>query len=84
MGFAVGTAWIVGWSLGALVVLIAALLLVAIIALGRQIAGQAGAITTALDGARRNTEPLFDLTHTNLALDRTAHGLRHARGGDTE
>ncbi len=82
MALAVATGWIVGWILGAVVVLIAALLLLAVIALGRRIAGQAGAITEALDGARTNTEPLFDLTHTNLALDRITRGLRHVRRGD--
>ncbi|MBA2792937.1 MAG: hypothetical protein H0U32_02955 [Thermoleophilaceae bacterium] len=83
MALAIATGWIVGWVLGVVVVLIAALLLLAIIGLGRRIVGQAGAITEALDGARTNTAPLFDLTHANLSLDRITRGLRHARGGDS-
>jgi hypothetical protein len=80
---AVATGWIVGWVLGVVVVLIAATLLLVVIALGRRIAGQADSITRALDGARMNTEPLFDVTHTNLAIDRITRGLRRARGVDS-
>ena len=78
---AVSTGWIIGWVVGAVVVLIAAVLLLLIIALGRRIAGQADAITQALDGARENTTPLFEVPKTNLAIDRITRGLRSARGG---
>ena len=61
-------AWVLGWGVGALVVVIAASLLVAIIALCRRIVGQAQDITRALDGARENTAGLFDLARTNDAL----------------
>jgi hypothetical protein len=71
--------WILGWALGAVVVLIAALLLIAIIGLARRIVRQAGEITAALEGARDNTAPLFDLTRTNLALDRIHRGLAQTR-----
>ena len=73
--------WYVGWVVGVVVVLIAALLLIAIILLGRRIARQADDITAALDGTRANTAPLFDVTHTNLALDQITRGLRKAREG---
>lgn len=73
------TWWIVGWALGAAVVLVAALLILAIIALARRIVRQAGEITAALEGARANTAPLFDLTRTNLALDRIHRGLAATR-----
>lgn len=73
--------WIVGWGVGVLVVLIAALLLLAIIMLGRRIAHQADEITRALDGARENTTPLFEVPKTNLAIDHITRGLRDARGG---
>lgn len=73
--------WYVGWGVGLVVVLIAALLLLAIIALGRRIARQADEITVALDGARANTEPLFDVVRTNLAVDRITRGLRSVRTG---
>jgi hypothetical protein len=73
--------WYVGWAVGVVVVLIAALLLVTIILLGRRIVRQADEITAALDGARENTAPLFDLTRTNLAIDQITRGLRKVREG---
>src|SRR3712207_4663519 len=60
--------WVVGWAIGALVVVIAASLLVAIIALCRRIVRQAEDITRALDGARENSDALFDVTRTNAAI----------------
>ena len=78
---AIGVGWIIGWSVGVVVILIAAVLLLAIIALGRRIVGQADAITTALDGARSNTDGLFDVKRTNLAIDRITRGLRVVRTG---
>jgi hypothetical protein len=76
--------WWVGWGIGLVVVAIAAVLLLTIISLGRRIARQAGDITRALDGARENTSPLFDVTHTNLALDQITRGLRRVRTGGRE
>ncbi len=81
MMLALGTGWYVGWAVGLVVALIAAALLLAIIALGRRIAGQADAITEALDGARENTAPLFEVTRTNLAIDQITRGLARLRGG---
>jgi hypothetical protein len=73
--------WYVGWVLGVVVILIAALLLITIILLGRRIVRQADDITAALDGARENTSPLFDVTKTNLAIDQITRGLRRVREG---
>jgi hypothetical protein len=73
------TWWLIGWVIGAAVVVVAALLLLAIIALARRIVRQAGEITAALEGAREHTAPMFDLTRTNLELDRIARGLAEAR-----
>ena len=73
--------WVIGWTLGVAVVLVAAVLLLAIIALGRRIVRQAEEITIALDGARANTNALFDVTRTNLALDRITRHLRTVREG---
>ncbi len=70
--------WVVGWAIGAAVVLVAALLLLAIIALAHRIRRQADEITAALEGARENTQELFELTRTNLALDRVGRGLAEA------
>jgi hypothetical protein len=79
--YAVSTGWIVGWIVGALVVLVAAALILIIIGLGRRIVRQADEITAALDGTRRNTAPLFEVKRTNLALDRVTRGLRNVRTG---
>jgi hypothetical protein len=78
---ALSTWWFVGWAIGVAVVAVAAGLLVAIIGLGRRIAGQARDITHALDRDREHTTPLFDVTRTNLAIDRTTRGLRAVREG---
>jgi hypothetical protein len=82
--FAVDSGWIVGWGLGAVVVVIAAALLLIIIGLGRRIVRQADDITSALDGGREHTAPLFDVTRTNFALDRITRGLRAVRTGEYE
>ena len=71
--------WLIGWVVGVAVVLVAAVLLLVIIALGRRIVRQAGDIVVALDGARENTTALFDVTRTNLALDRITRDLATVR-----
>ncbi len=76
---AVQIGWIVGWSVGALVVVIAAVLLLMIIGLGLRIVGQAKDITRSLDSARERTSPMFELSRTNLAVDRAARGLARTR-----
>ena len=84
MTVAIGIGWWIGWAVALVVVLLAAGLLLTVIALGRRVAGQADDITAALDGARENTAPLFDVTRTNLAVDRITRGLRGVRTGDPE
>jgi hypothetical protein len=81
MTLALSTWWVVGWIIGVAVVAVAALLLLGIIALGRRIAVQADAITGALDGARANTDALWDVRTTNHALDRITRGLETVRRG---
>lgn len=76
-------AWIVGWVLGVVVVAIAATLIVVITGLAQQITRQADDITSALDGARANTDALFAVRYTNLALDRITRNLRRVRTGGT-
>jgi hypothetical protein len=76
---ALSTWWYVGWVIAAAVVVIAATLLLTIIFLGRRIAGQAQDITEALDGARRNTDPLWDVKRLNINVDRINRGLAAAR-----
>lgn len=74
------TWWTIGIVIGVAVVLIVALLLIAIILLARRIARQAADITAALDGARRNTTPLFATANVNHALERITTSLRALRG----
>jgi hypothetical protein len=71
--------WVIGAAIAAAVVLVAAVLLFAIIGLGRRIVRQAGEIVAALDGARANTNALFDVTKTNLAIDQITHRLASVR-----
>lgn len=73
--------WVIGWIIGGAVVVVAATLLLAIIGLARRIARQATEIVEALDGTRENTEPLYDVTRTNLAIDRITRNLRSVREG---
>ena len=73
--------WILGWVAGLLVVVIAAGLLLTNILLARRIVAQARDITEALDNARRNTNGLFGLTDTNMALRSITRDLRTVREG---
>ena len=73
--------WRLGWALGGVVVVIAAGLLLTIIGLARRIVRQAGEIEQAIDGARVNTAPLFEVANVNLALDRIVRELRATREG---
>ena len=77
--YALSTGWYIGWAVGLVVVLIAATLLLTIIALGRRITRQAADITRALDGARANTDALWEVRGTNHAIDRVTRGLGAAR-----
>jgi hypothetical protein len=73
--------WILGWVAGLVVVVIAAGLLLTNILLARRIVAQARDITEALDNARRNTNGLFGLTDTNMALRSITRDLRAVREG---
>jgi hypothetical protein len=79
MTLALSIWWYVGWGIALAVVLVAALLLLVIIGLGRRIVRQTGDITAALDGTRANTTALFEVTRTNLAIDRITRYLRAVR-----
>ncbi len=71
--------WVIGYVIAGAIVLVAAALLLVVIALGRRIVRQAGEVVAALDGARANTTPLFDVAKTNLALDRITDRLAAVR-----
>jgi hypothetical protein len=84
VALALSTWWYVGWAIAAVVVVIAATLLLTITFLGRRVARQADEITDALDGARANTDPLWNVKQLNINLDRINRGLvaaRRALGG---
>jgi hypothetical protein len=75
--------WILGYALAGAVIVIAATLLIAIILLARRIVAQTAAITRALDGAMRNTNPLFNLAGMNHAIGSITRGLEQTRGEPT-
>ena len=76
--------WIVGWVGGVVVAALVAVLVLTITALAGRITSHAREITTALDGARAHTAPLFEVKGTNSAIDRITRGLRRIRTGGAE
>ena len=72
--------WAIGYGVAGAVVLIAAALLITIILLAQRVVRQAVAITAALDGGMRNTNPLFDVANVNHSLESITRGLQRARG----
>ena len=81
---ALSTWWIVGWVGSVVVIALVAALVLIIASLAKQVTRQADEITAALDGTRANTEALFAVKQTNLAVDRITRGLRRVRTGGTE
>jgi hypothetical protein len=81
---AIATGWYVGWILGVVVVALVAALVLTITALAQRITRQAQAITEALDGARENTIPLWEVRTTNHTIDCITRGLRRVRTGSEE
>jgi hypothetical protein len=82
MSLAIGIGWWIGWAVALVVVVLAAALILVVIGLARRIARQAGDITAAIDGAREQTVPLFEVTRTNLAIDTITRDLRAVRMGE--
>ena len=72
---AVSSWWFGGWILGIVVVIVASILLIIANMLARRIRIQAEHITEILDATRENTNPMFDIVKTNMALDRITRGL---------
>lgn len=81
MTLAIAYGWYVGWGVGLVVVALVAFLVLSITATADRISHQAEDITRALDGARENTLPLWDVRATNRAADRITRGLRRVRTG---
>ena len=74
--------WTVGWVIGAVVVLLVAVLLLAITGLAKKIDGVAQELVTDLDSIATKTGPLQNVAATNNAVKTITRGLRAARGGD--
>jgi hypothetical protein len=72
--------WAFGYAVGAAAVVVAAALVLLVIALARRIVVQAREIETALLGAHRNTEALFDIAMMNHALESITRGVKQVRG----
>lgn len=76
--------WYVGYAITAVVITIVVVLVGIILGLARRIAVQAMAITAALDEARINTLPLWDVDKVNRgvrSITRSAAEAREVLGG---
>jgi hypothetical protein len=77
---ALSTNWTLGWVVGAVVILLVAVLLLAIIGFARKIDGVAKDLVTDLDAIAQSTEPLQAVGATNNAVHTITSCLRKARG----
>lgn len=78
------TGWYVGYVIAAVVITIVVVLVSIILALARRIGVQADVITGALDQARINTLPLWDVDKVNggvRSIMKSAQEARAALGG---
>ncbi len=80
---ALSTWWTVGWVVGAVVIGLVAVLLLAITAFARKIDGTAKELVTDLDSIAQKTRPLQDVGATNIAVKTITRCLRLARGETT-
>jgi hypothetical protein len=72
--------WTVGWAVGAVVVLLVAVLLLLITGSARKIDGTAQGLVTDLDSIALKTRPLQNVAATNNAVQTITACLRIARG----
>jgi hypothetical protein len=77
---ALSTWWTVGWVVGAVVILLVAVLLLTITALARKVDGVAQELVTDLDSIAQKTRPLQAVGATNTAVRTITRCLRSARG----
>ena len=73
------TGWYVGYVIAAVVIAIVVILVAMILALARRIGIQADQITTALDEARINTLPLWDVDKINGSVRSITQNAQEAR-----
>lgn len=71
--------WYVGIAIGVVVVLVVVAVVLLIIDAASKIATQAGLAREALDGARANTQPLWDVAETNRTAMAVLEGAVRAR-----
>jgi Sec-independent protein translocase protein TatA len=76
---AVLTGWWVGLTIGAVIIAVVVVLVAIILGMARRIAVQAKSITGALNQARVNTLPLWDVDKVNEGLRLTAKHASEAR-----
>ncbi len=84
MSLALSTWWTVGWVVGAVVILLVAVLILAITALARKVDGTAQSLVADLGSIAQKTRPLQDVGATNYAVQTITACLRKARGGEAE
>ena len=78
------TGWYVGYAIAAVIITLVVILVGIILALARRIGVQAQEITAALDEARINTLPLWDVDKVNSgvrSIIRSAETARQVLGG---
>ncbi len=78
------TGWYVGYVIAAVLITVVVILVGAILALARRIGVQAQEVTAALDEARINTLPLWDVDKINTgvrSITRSAEQARQVLGG---
>lgn len=76
--------WAVGWAVGAVVILLVAVLVLAITFLARKIDGESLVLTTDLSSIARKTQPLHEVGRTMVAVKAITRGLCIARGGEPQ
>lgn len=78
------TGWYVGYVIAAVIITLVVILVGAILALARRIGVQASEVTAALDEARINTLPLWEVDKINTgvrSITRSAEQARQVLGG---
>ncbi len=78
------TGWYVGYAIAAVIITVVVILVGIILALARRIGVQASEVTAALDEARINTLPLWDVDKVNggvRSIIKSAQEARTALGG---
>lgn len=73
------TGWVIGWVVGGIVVALVVALLLLMIRGASRAGTKAGNILSALEAARDNTAPLWEVNTTNRTIDRVTAAATAAR-----